>query len=809
MRFLVLICLVGGCLRSGSVTCGDVTCPGGTTCTPVTDPDQTICATQAQLAACAGLHDHAKCHDDDIAMGRCYGGACLPIGCGNGRVDSVDPSDPTDTGEVCDDGNQISGDGCSADCLSNETCGNHIVDLAAHELCDDGNHVDHDGCDATCQPESPTWVQLEMTPAPVRQQSAMVWDSAHRQMVMFGGQNLVGSTTYGDTWLWDGEGWREVIPALSPPPRYGHAMAYDSIRHRVVLFGGLRPSEVTGYNDTWEWDGSTWTPAIVANSPPERSGHAMAFDAVHHRTILYGGRVPGTGVTVAANPDYPDTWAWDGASWSQLTPAHSPTPATADPNTTDGRYGAAMAFDPTRGVIVLFGGVSFYKVGNTVTTAGPCDTGVWEFDGTDWHETTPSGGPSARYQAAFTYDPTAHKLLLYGGDSPPVGTPLSDAWEWNGTTWTSIATTGPSGRSVHVMAGDVDRNVVVLFGGTTSNNDAEVWEWNGTAWTAPATGSPPPGMSGLGPMAVTDTGRSKTFLVDLQHRSFERADGGWKLVSSSTPPLPNVSAFVYDPAHAESMLFLATTTVPGPAVAQTWLWNGTTWSNAMPAMQPSPRAAHELAPDRAGHIVMFGGFELVNFTNLDDTWTWDGTTWTLRTPAHSPSARNSFGFAYDPIRGVTVLFGGEDQMGELNDTWEWDGNDWTEIPTARAERTRSNAAGLGAEPWPARGGRWRRHRVLRYVGVGRHDVGTGHPVRGSTGTLLARSCSPSAMAVGSCCCSASAWATWPCRTRGTSDTRANTRATRAIRRSTSTVTVSPVAPIPTAGTCARRSARRA
>jgi cysteine-rich repeat protein len=62
--------------------------------------------------------------------------------CGNGVLDA---------GEVCDDGNTVSGDGCSADCQSTEVCGNGILDVAAGEVCDDGNAVSGDGCSADCQ----------------------------------------------------------------------------------------------------------------------------------------------------------------------------------------------------------------------------------------------------------------------------------------------------------------------------------------------------------------------------------------------------------------------------------------------------------------------------------------------------------------------------------------------------------------------------------------------------------------------------------------------------------------------------------
>ena len=52
-----------------------------------------------------------------------------PPACGNGKVQAS-------KGEICDDGNNVSGDGCSADCRSQETCGNGIVDAASGEQCD-------------------------------------------------------------------------------------------------------------------------------------------------------------------------------------------------------------------------------------------------------------------------------------------------------------------------------------------------------------------------------------------------------------------------------------------------------------------------------------------------------------------------------------------------------------------------------------------------------------------------------------------------------------------------------------------------
>ena len=57
--------------------------------------------------------------------------------CGNSTIDS---------GEVCDDGNHDSGDGCRGDCLGLEVCGDGLVDPC--EDCDDGEETEI--CDRDC-----------------------------------------------------------------------------------------------------------------------------------------------------------------------------------------------------------------------------------------------------------------------------------------------------------------------------------------------------------------------------------------------------------------------------------------------------------------------------------------------------------------------------------------------------------------------------------------------------------------------------------------------------------------------------------
>lgn len=78
-------------------------------------------------------------------------------GCGDGLVDNA---------ELCDDGNDVSGDGCDEHCtvevgwqctrddpsVCTTVCGDGIY-VAGQEACDDGNAVDGDGCSALCHVE--------------------------------------------------------------------------------------------------------------------------------------------------------------------------------------------------------------------------------------------------------------------------------------------------------------------------------------------------------------------------------------------------------------------------------------------------------------------------------------------------------------------------------------------------------------------------------------------------------------------------------------------------------------------------------
>lgn len=306
-----------------------------------------------------------------------------------------------------------------------------------------------------------------------------------------------------------------------------------------------------------------------------------------------------------------------------------PSVATAQPITWDlrtvggppGRYGPAMVYDSAHAVSVLFGGINFT---NPIREYAE----TWEWNGTAWTRRA-VGGPPSRYLHAMCYDAGRGVTVLFGGLSWSTGGfSLRDTWEWNGTSWTQRATTGPSPRHSAGMVYDASRGVTVLFGGqsrTTAPNsvsNAETWEWNGTTWT-------------------------------------QRFVGG--------PSARYAHAMAYDAARGVTVLFGGNPNSPSFS-GETWEWNGTAWTQRL-VTGPSPRYIHEMAYDASrGVVVLFGGIDDNDVKR--DTWEFNGTSWTQRTTFGGPSERRAFAMAFDAAAAQTVVFGGSGDGGPSNgETW--------------------------------------------------------------------------------------------------------------------------------------------
>jgi hypothetical protein len=313
-----------------------------------------------------------------------------------------------------------------------------------------GRALQSSGPSGTSEPSEPP--AAEPGPAPTS------------SVLLFGGVTS-SNDTLGDTWSWtDRDGWKELHPASSPPPRYG-AMAARA-RADLVLFGGAtKEPSAPRTGETWTWDGASWAPRQPSGSPPALTDSVLA--PAGEGLLLFGGYDEGA--------IYRDVWRWDGAAWSHLSPAVTPSAREAP---------AGGVVD---GSLVIFGGED-----DTLLPIG--DT--WVFDGSSLKEAHPAHTPPPRRGASAVA--FQHKLVLFGGDtiSPSGGwSSVNDTWVWDGSDWTEVAlSSSPDPRSFAGMAAAGD--VVVLFGGGSfggeGNQPSGTWTWDGMRWTKRAGPDPTP-----------------------------------------------------------------------------------------------------------------------------------------------------------------------------------------------------------------------------------------------------------------------------------------------------------------------------
>jgi len=286
-------------------------------------------------------------------------------------------------------------------------------------------------------------------------------------------------------------------------------------------------------------------------------------------------------------------------------------------------------------------------VGLAAATTAVADFGTVIGMGTDWRDLTPASAirPSPRYQHAMAYHAATGKVLLFGG-----GNGLADTWELDGDQWTQLApTTAPPGRTEHAMAYDIQTPRTVMFGGRDAAGQrlADTWAYDGTDWS------------------------------DMQP------------VTSPSPRYGHALAF--DVARDVVLLFGGNVAggAFGTLVADTWSFDGTTWTLLAPATVPPALTGPSMVYDaRRGVVVLVGSNG--NLNSLE-TWEWNGTDWTAMAPATVPPARTS-DLVYDSLRGKVVLFSGQRLPSPLRDTWEWDGIDWRQRFTPNAPPFRAHHA---------------------------------------------------------------------------------------------------------------------
>ncbi len=458
-------------------------------------------------------------------------------------------------------------------------CGDNHVDPG--EQCDGIEGLSGDGCSAACTPEAIEWTNLTPNSTPTRAHTAVAYDSARGRVVLFGGFDQSGDSN--ETWEYDGTTWTRRLTLASPPAQYGHVMVYDSARQRVILFGR---------GQTWELDGVTWVQRTPATSPPDITFPYMAYDPARQVTVLWDWFLE-------------NVWEWDGTNWTMKT--------AVGPGCCSDGY-RQMVYGGAAGIMLI----------------GPSAVSFW--DGTSWTDQPfPADVPWSDDPFTAVYDPIAGRPLAIGHrESPLNGLSI---WQWTNNDWIELQPTvfGSPYTGYRVAAFDEARNIVVLYTvGFGPERPGDTWEWNGSYW---------------------------------RHR-----------YESAVPPRGQ-PAFAYDARRGRVVMF-------GDALLDdTWEWDGVTWHARTPARKPPARAGASATYDeRRGRVVIHGGFTWLydqagqaTFTRYTDTWEWDGFNWRHVVTPIAPASTAAMTF--DRAHGYVLALDG--------DTWTFDGSTWTKVATAQ------------------------------------------------------------------------------------------------------------------------------
>ena len=169
----------------------------------------------------------------------------------------------------------------------------------------------------------------------------------------------------------------------------------------------------------------------------------MTWDAADGYVLLYGGI--GCGLTCKEV----DTWSFSNGIWTNLTATTTGSPLFV--------YLAGMAFDPSTGKVILFGGYQAGSVDSDYT---------WSYHAGTWTNLSSTVGatPGARVLPAMTTDSTDNEIVMTGGQTPNGYN--WDTWTFKAGTWTNVTSiAGPAGRLILPTASDdPPEHGVLLFG---------------------------------------------------------------------------------------------------------------------------------------------------------------------------------------------------------------------------------------------------------------------------------------------------------------------------------------------------------
>ena len=378
---------------------------------------------------------------------------------------------------------------------------------------------------------TPTWTEISPVGPPEapgrRVEHSAVFDSVRDRMIVYGGLNADTSAWLPDTSVWslalDGSpAWSALAASGTGPLVYDHVAVIDPTRDRMMLIAGtqsLASIPALSLSGT-----PTWFTLSTTGAPTSRLGPTVIYDPLRDRMILFGGGIP----TFDYYRTLSSVWQLTlgpTPTWSQISPA-GPVPPS--------RMYAAAIYDPVRDRLVVFGGLT----DPDGWCCGEAIADVWELAlaGTPtWTEITPAGPRPGPRTSTAVYDPARHRMLVHGGAASDTVWSLSlDP----GETWTPLLPSGgpPGQRGGHSAIFDPDEDRMVVFGGRFGAKVySDAWELDfGSPLSVPPAVRSPLALQGASPnpsvstlwitLRLADSSPARLELFDLAGRRVARKE---------------------------------------------------------------------------------------------------------------------------------------------------------------------------------------------------------------------------------------------------------------------------------------------
>ncbi|HEV2449181.1 MAG TPA: hypothetical protein VGU43_02080 [Thermoplasmata archaeon] len=293
-----------------------------------------------------------------------------------------------------------------------------------------------------------------------------------------------------------------------------------------------------------------------------------------------------------------------------------------------------------------------------------------------WVKLSPNGGPitnitgfATAYDAADGYD------VLFGGLLSLTAVETNETWIYHLGEWTQLhPNVSPPPLWQPSMAYDPQTSSVILFGGLNnfSFESNQTWSFAAGNWTLLNPGTSPAGRGGASLLFdASDNylllfGGSDPFghfpYANYNDTWTFNASGKWtELTTTGTPLNCSLAASEYDPTTGKVYTFSGLTYQPGSYATDcanaTWEYSAGTWSNITGPVAPGARDSSAFAFDpMLGEALLYGGQNFSPFGNtFTDVWSLKDGSWTQLASTAPPSAAPGSTFVYDPFSRFPLL----------------------------------------------------------------------------------------------------------------------------------------------------------